>query len=257
VESILVVHACRSFREKERLVVSEAFQAYLRKAHLLVSTVAERMSQIDVIAAVPELQQTTFLGLVARPVGSVVCAVAVAPREPPHVVVAYEANPLYCPGPFYVVQPIGQSSAARRRYRAISLPTVDLSPGAFDVAVEAVTFCVRHEFPYFCDRYGTPESVVELLHRGDSVDTAEALAYSLLRIGRFDEAAGAFREIANLKPNRVDPDDREGLSAAIGRAVSAIRDLEAGPAAVAATLAEVEGAKLARYGLPEQAHDRS
>jgi hypothetical protein len=221
----------------------------LKQASELVREVAGRAPWM--VPIYPDPPAAKYLGLVAPPVESVACWVAVASGLAPRVFVAFEANPLYCPGPFYNVQPIGESWTVRRQFKKMAFPQVDVSPVALPSAVDAVCFAIEKEFARFRSAHGSPAKLLHLTRWDELIDCREVAAYSMLELGQYDKALEAFRSLTRLRPRDIDREDEPRLPELQSRAEDALRLIADGPEAVAAFLAETRKVKLAKFGLAD------
>ena len=145
---------------------------FLEQVRQLVQEVARRTP--GMVPIYPNPPAARYLGLVAQPVESVVCWVAVASGLAPRVFVAFEANPLYCPGPFYQIEPIGRSWTVKHRFRKIDFPRVDVSLEALPVAVDAVCFAIERDFASFRSVYGAPAQLLQRMRWEELIDCRES-----------------------------------------------------------------------------------
>lgn len=226
-----------------------SFEEHQSQASEFVRDLAGRLP--GMAAIYPKPPDVLWLGLVSVPVESIACWVAVGPGEPPQVTVSFEAIPLYCPGPFYMIEPIGRSWTVKHRFRSVRFPQVDVSPAVRPTSLAAVSLAVEKDYPRFRTAYGTPDKLIESLRWEENIDCWEAFAYSLLEVGRYEDASEEFRKLDRLPASRVDSEDMERLPELQSRANAAIRLIWEGPEAVAAFLATTREKKLAAFGLDE------
>jgi hypothetical protein len=219
----------------------------LDQASELIHDLAGRWPEMSPIYPNPPDSQR--LGLVSQPVASIACLLAVAPGQSPLVFLSFEAVPLYCPGPFYMVEPIGRSRTVRQRFRSIRFPEVDVSAAARPTSLAAASFALEKEYPPFRSGYGTPEKLMESLRWEEDIDCWEAFAFSMLETRQYEDAGREFQKIADLQVHNVDRADVKRLPELQNRAHAALRLISQGPEAVAGLLANTKRKKLAAFGL--------